>query len=182
MHCQLHIYRLQYSIERNCAATRDNRLRCPLYCKFGAKYSAHHPVYPMWTVIPDIYNALPAPYIQASIFDWTYHRCYSRCIENSTRVIPQAWCQIRRTSPRLCYLNCGPRHIQRSCNSAYSGLNIQLNVSALPLEISRQLNVRYTANLVPNTAHILQFTLCELWSRPYTMCLHFFIFKLQYST
>jgi hypothetical protein len=61
MYLQLHIFRLQYSIERNCAAIRDNRtLRCPLYCKFGAKYSAHHPVYAMCTVVPDIYNEIKA--------------------------------------------------------------------------------------------------------------------------
>jgi hypothetical protein len=99
--------------------------RCALYCKLGAKYSARHPVYPMWTVVPVIYNAFTAPYIQ----------CF----------------------------------------------NIQLNVSALQFQISRQFNVRYTANLVPNTAHILQFTLCELWSRPYTMHFHLHIFRLQYS-
>jgi hypothetical protein len=45
MHFQIHIFRLQYSIERICAAIRDNlTLRCPLYYKFGAKYSGHHPV------------------------------------------------------------------------------------------------------------------------------------------
>jgi hypothetical protein len=105
MHFQLHIFRLQYSIEHICAAIRDNRLRCPLYCKFGANYSAHHPVYSMWTVVPDIYNVITAPPIQ----------CF----------------------------------------------NIQLNVSALQLQISRQFNACYTTNLVPNTAHILQFSLCE---------------------
>jgi hypothetical protein len=52
---------LQYSTERICAAIGDNRtLRCPLYCKFGAKYRAHHPVYPMWTVVPDIYYVITA--------------------------------------------------------------------------------------------------------------------------
>jgi hypothetical protein len=61
MHFQLHIFRLQDSIERICTAIRDNRtLRCPLYSKFGAKYSAHHPVYPMWTVVPDIYYVITA--------------------------------------------------------------------------------------------------------------------------
>jgi hypothetical protein len=29
------------------------------------------------------------------------------------------------------------------------------------LKISRQFEERYTANLVPNTAHIIPFTLCE---------------------
>jgi hypothetical protein len=70
MHFQLHIYRLQYSIERICAAIGDNRtLRCPLYCKFGAKYSAHPPVYASWTVDQVIYNVVATPHIQASTFD-----------------------------------------------------------------------------------------------------------------
>jgi hypothetical protein len=78
-------------------------------------------------------------------------------------------------------VNCGPGHIQYIYSSAHSDFNIHLNVSALLLEISRQFNARYTANLVPNTAHILRFTLCELWSRPYTMHLQLHIFRLQYS-
>jgi hypothetical protein len=50
------------------------------------------------------------------------------------------------------------------------------------LQISRYLDARYTANLVPNSAHILRFTLCELWSRTYTMHLQIRIFRLQYSS
>jgi hypothetical protein len=34
---------------------------------------------------------------------------------------------------------------------------------------------------VPNTAHIPQFTICDLWSRPYAMYLQLRIFRLQYS-
>jgi hypothetical protein len=45
-----------------------------------------------------------------------------------------------------------------------------------------QFNARYTANLVPNTAHIRQFTLCDLWCRTYTKYLQLRIFRLQYST
>jgi hypothetical protein len=71
--------------------------------------------------------------------------------------------------------------MQCSYSSAYSGLNIQLNVSALQLEISRQFNARNTTNMVPNTAHILQFTLCELWSRTHTKYLQLRIFRLQHS-
>jgi hypothetical protein len=37
-------------------------------------------------------------------------------------------------------------------------------------------------NLGANTAHILQFTLSELWSRPYTVQLQLLIFRRQYST
>jgi hypothetical protein len=92
------------------------------------------------------------------------------------------WCQIWRTSSGLCYLNCGPGHIQCIYSYIYSGFNIRLNVSALLLEISRQFYARYTTNLVPNTAHNLQFTLCELWSRPYTKYLQLRIFRIQYST
>jgi hypothetical protein len=79
-------------------------------------------------------------------------------------------------------LNRGLEHIQCKYSSAYSGFNIQLNVSALILEIYRQLNVRYTANTVPNTARILRSALSELWSRTYTMYLQLRIFRLQYST
>jgi hypothetical protein len=52
MYLQLRIIRPQYSTERICAAIRDNRtFRCALHCKFGVKYSAHRPVYSVWTVV-----------------------------------------------------------------------------------------------------------------------------------
>jgi hypothetical protein len=136
----------------------------------------------MWTVVPDIYNVMTAPHIQASIFNWTYLRSYWRHPDNSMRVILQTWSQIQRTSSSLYYVDCGPGHIQCSYSSAYSGLNIQLNISALLLEISRICNARHTANLVPNTAHTLLFALCELWSRPYTTKWQHRILSLQYST
>jgi hypothetical protein len=97
------------------------------------------------------------------------------------RVILLTWCQIQPTSSGICYVNCGPGHIQCIYSSAYSVLNIRLNVSALLFEIYRYLHARYTANLVPNTEHILRFTLCDLWSRTYTMHLQLHIFRLQYS-
>jgi hypothetical protein len=43
------------------------------------------------------------------------------------------------------------------------------------------INARYTANLVPNTAHIHHLLLCDLWSRTYTIYLQLRIFRLQYS-
>jgi hypothetical protein len=98
------------------------------------------------------------------------------------RFILQTWCQILRTFSSLRYLNCGPGHVQCTYSSTYSGFNIQLNVSPPLLEICRQFNVRYTASMVPNTAHILQFKLCQLWSRTYTMHLQLRIFRLQYSS
>jgi hypothetical protein len=98
------------------------------------------------------------------------------------RLIQQSLCQIQRTSFRLRYVNNDPGHIQCIYSSAYSGLSTQLNVSALQLEISRQFNVRYTANVVPNTAEILQFTQCSLWSLTYTKYLQLLIVRPQYST
>jgi hypothetical protein len=98
------------------------------------------------------------------------------------RVILQILCQIQSPSSGLRYVNCGPGHIQCIYSSAYSDFNVHLNVCALLLEKSRQFNARYTANLVPNTAHILPFTLCELWSRLYTKYFLLRIFRLQYST
>jgi hypothetical protein len=98
------------------------------------------------------------------------------------RVILQTLSQMQRISSRLRYANCGPGQIQCIYSSAYSEFSVHLNVSALQLEISRQFNSRYTANLVPNTAHILRFTLCELWSRIYTIHLQLRTFRLQYSS
>jgi hypothetical protein len=77
--------------------------------------------------------------------------------------------QILRTSSSLRNMDDGPGHIQWNYSSAYWGFNIPLNISALLLEIIGHLDARYTANLVPSTAHIIQFTLCEVWSRIYTM-------------
>jgi hypothetical protein len=183
MHFQLHTLRLQYSIERICAAIRDNRtLRCPLYCKLGGKYSTHPPVFAMWTVIPVIYNAFTAPHIQTSVFIWTYLRWYCRYLENATRDIRQTWSQMQRTSSSLRFMNCGPGHVQWTYSCTYSGNNIQLNLTTQLLEICRHLDARYAATLVRYIAHTLQFTLCELWSRPYTMYLQLHIFRLQYSS
>jgi hypothetical protein len=75
-----------------------------------------------------------------------------------------------------------PGHIQCKYSSAYSALRIQLNVSAMPLEICRQVNARYNGNFVPYIAHFRRFTLCEQWSRTYTMHLLLRIFRLQYSS
>jgi hypothetical protein len=178
IHLQLRTFRLQYSSEVICAAIGNiSTIQCSLYCKLGAKYSAHPPVYAMWTMDPDIYNAFTAPYIQTSIFISTYLRCYCTYHDNSMRVILQTCCQIQRTSSGLRYVNYGPGHIQCIYSSIYSDFNIHLNVSALLLYISRQFNARYTANLLPNTAHILQFMLCDLCSRPYTKYLQLRIFR-----
>jgi hypothetical protein len=124
----------------------------------------------MWTVVPHVSNIFAASHIQSWIFDWTYLRCCWRYADICMPVILQILCQIQSPSSGLRYVNCGPGHIQCICSSAYSDFKVHLNVSVLLLEISRQFNSRYTANLVPNTAHILRFTLCELWSRTYTKC------------
>jgi hypothetical protein len=160
----------------------------------------------MWPVVPAIYKVITAPHIQATIFDCTYLRCNWKYSDTSIRVILQIWCQIRPTSSSLRYVTCGPGHIQSNYCSAYSGYNIRLYLSALQLEIFRHFDPRYTANMVSNTAHIVQFTLCqqfnapytvnlvpntanilqftppELWSRTYSMYLPLHIFRLQYST
>jgi hypothetical protein len=97
------------------------------------------------------------------------------------RVIHQNLCQIQHAWFSLRYVNCGPGHIQCIYSSAYSFLNIQPKVVPLLLEISRQFNAHYTANLVPNTGHTLQFSLCEQWSRTYTKYLQLRIYMRQYS-
>jgi hypothetical protein len=166
MQIQFRIIRLQYSTERICAAIGDiSTTPCVLYCKHGAKYSAHPTVNAIWTVVPTIYNEITDPYVWASIFSWKYLRCYWRYLDNSTRVTLLTWCQIQHISSSLRYVNCGPDDIQCNYSSAYSGYNIQLIESPLLLDICRKLNARYTANMVSNTAHMLHFKLCELWSR-----------------
>jgi hypothetical protein len=97
-------------------------------------------------------------------------------------VILQAWYQIQRTSPSLRCVNCGLGYLQSIYSSAYLGFNILLQVSALLLVISRQLEARYSANIGPNIVGILQFTLCEMWSRTYIMNLQLRMFSIQYST
>jgi hypothetical protein len=97
-------------------------------------------------------------------------------------VIQQAWCQIQRTSPSSCCVNCGIGYLQSIYSSAYLSFNIQLQVSTLLLVISRQLDARYTANIEPNIVGILQFTLCEMWFRTYIMNSQLRMFRIQYST
>jgi hypothetical protein len=96
-------------------------------------------------------------------------------------VIPKSWCQLQRPSYGLRDVIGCPGHIQ-CIYSAYSGFNIQLNVSALLLEISRHCKARYTASPEPNAAHNHQLTQCEMWSRTYTMQLQLRIFRPEYST
>jgi hypothetical protein len=120
IHLQLRIFRLQCSSESICAGIGNiSTIQCSIYCKLGAKYSPHPPVYAMWTMVPDIYNAFTTPYNQTSIFIWTYLPCYCTYHDNSMRVTLQTCCQIQRTSSNLCYLNCGHGHIQSTYSSAY---------------------------------------------------------------
>jgi hypothetical protein len=146
-----------------------SRILCALYCKHSAKYSAHPPVYATLTVVPDINNLITAPHIQPSIFNWICLRWYWRYADIWMRVILQSWCQIQRTFSGLRDVNCGPGHMQCNYSYVYSGFNIQVNQSALLLEISRYFDARYNVNLVAYIAHTLQYTLCELLSRTYTI-------------
>jgi hypothetical protein len=176
------MFRLQYSAEGSPPAIVGiSTIQWAICCKLRANYSALPLAFAMWTVVPHVYNVFTAPRIQSWIFDWTYLRCSWRYADICMRVILQIMCQIQSPSSGLRYVNCGPGHIQCIYISAYSDFNVHLYVSALLLEISRQFNSRYTANLVPNTAHILRFALCELWSRTYTTYLQLRIFRLQYS-
>jgi hypothetical protein len=97
-------------------------------------------------------------------------------------IILQTWWQLQRTSSSFRNVISGPAHIQCIYSSAYSILNIRLNVFALLLEICRYLHACYTANFMPNTEPILRFALCELWSRTYTIHLQLCIIRLQCSS
>jgi hypothetical protein len=127
MHLQLLIFMPQYSDVGICATIVDiTTIQCALYWGYGAKYSAHLPVYAMWTVVPAIYKVFTAPDSQATIFNWTYLRCSWRYYNTSICVILQIWCQIQRTSYSLRCVHCGPGHIQSIYSSAYLCFNIQL--------------------------------------------------------
>jgi hypothetical protein len=132
-------------------------------------------------MVPAIYKVLTAPHIYASIFSCRRLTCYWWYLDYSMRVILHSWCQIQRSSSSLRYVTCGPGHIQSIFSTAYLGFNIQLKVAPLLFEVSRCFNERNTANLVTITAHILQLSLCDLWSRPYTEYFQYRIFLLQYS-
>jgi hypothetical protein len=175
---QHRIFRFQYSAEGSSPATGGiSTIQWALDCKLGDNCSAHPPAFAMWTVVPHVYNVFIAPHIQSWIFDWTYLLCCWRYADICLPDILQILCQIQSPSSALRYVKSGAGHIQCIYISAYSDFNVQLNVSALLLEISRQFNSRYTANLVQNTAHILRFTLCELWFRTYTKYLQLRIFR-----
>jgi hypothetical protein len=116
------------------------------------------------------------------MFSCRYLRCNWRYLEYSMLVIPQTWCQIQRTSLSLLYVHCCPGLIQCNYSFAYSGSNIRLILSALLLEIIGHIDARNTDNLMPNTGHVLMFTIGELWSRTYTMHLQLHIFRIQYSS
>jgi hypothetical protein len=127
MHLQLRMFRLQCSSERISAAIGDiSTIQYSLYCKLGTNYSAHPPVYAMWTVVADIYNTFTAPYIQTSIFIWTDLPCYCTYLDNSMRVILQTWWQLHRTSTSFLSMNSGPAHIQSIFRTAYLGFYNQL--------------------------------------------------------
>jgi hypothetical protein len=141
MYLELGIFRIQYSTERSCAAIGDiSTVQCALHCKLSAKYSAQPPIYAIRTVVPDIYNGITVPHIQASIFNWTYLRCYWRYAAISMGIIVQIGSQMQRISSCLRYVNCGPRHIQCKYSFAYSGFNIQLNVSVLLLLVYQHID------------------------------------------
>jgi hypothetical protein len=73
------------------------------------------------------------------------------------------------------------RKMQYSYNSSSSGCNNPLNVNPTMLVILLQFNARYTPHLQPNSAQILEITLCQIWSRPNPIYLLFFLCRHQHS-
>jgi hypothetical protein len=130
MYLYLRIFRLQYSAAGIIAAIVDiTSIQCTLYCKLGAKYRAHPPVYAVRTLVPAIYKVFTAPHIYASIFRCRHLRRYCRYHDSSMRVILQTVSKIQCMSYRLRHVNCSPGYIQSIYSSAYLGFNIQLQVS-----------------------------------------------------
>jgi hypothetical protein len=97
------------------------------------------------------------------------------------RVILNICCQIQRPSAGFCYVNSGPCQILCNSSIPYIGLSIQLNVSPIPREICRPLDESCTPRLLPNTAHVILFTLCQLWSRSSRTLSQIGIYGHEYS-
>jgi hypothetical protein len=97
------------------------------------------------------------------------------------RVILHIYSQRVPKSFRLRCVSTGPRQIQYSDSSSYTGFNIQLNVSPLRLVVYRQIDACYNPHLLPNTGHNIWLTLCQLWSRSNPIYIQFLIFRLRYS-
>jgi hypothetical protein len=119
--------------------------------------------------------------IQSSISNWTYLRCYCWCIDKLMRVILHTCCEVQGTAAVLCYVKSGPGKMQYCYNSSSSGCNIPLNVNPSMLVILLQFNARYTPQLLPNAAQILQITLSQHWSQSNKIYLQLLPFRLQYS-
>ena len=66
-----------------------------------------------------------------------------------------------------------------NCCTSYSGFKIQKNVSPQLLVKCRQVSVRYTLYMLPNTGYSIRFVLRELWSLSSPMQLQYGIFMLQ---
>jgi hypothetical protein len=97
------------------------------------------------------------------------------------RALLHTCCPIQRTCSCSHYVNAGPCQIPCNCSFAYSGLIIQLNVSPLLLVICPQFDARCIPHLLLNTAHIVRFALCQMWSLSNTALLQFRRFYLKYS-
>jgi hypothetical protein len=156
-------------------------IRSALHSTFAAKYIALYPVCATSTLIGDKSIFITVLRIKEYIFTWSYLRCCSRDMDNSLRVILHICCQIQLRLADLYYVNSGSCQIQCNYGSALWGLNIELVVSPLLLQMYEQLNARYTPHLQPNTAHVNRFVLCQLWILSNPMQIQLRIFKLHYS-
>jgi hypothetical protein len=100
------MFRLQYSIESISAAIGGSSTnRCALYSILAVKYWAQYPVYAMPHLVSVKSNLITVLDILASIFNWTYLRCYWWRVDKSKRVIRHIFWQIQGTSAGLRYVN-----------------------------------------------------------------------------
>jgi hypothetical protein len=160
----------QYSAVGICAAIVDiTSTQCALYCKFGGKYSAHRPFYAVLTEVPDVYNVLTVPHSYASIFTCRHLRWYYRYHINSMRP------NTANLMPNTAHILQFPINwtVAPAIYKVFTAPHIWASIFKCRYH---RWYCRYHDNwmrvillLVPNTAHILQFTLCELWSRSYAM-------------
>jgi hypothetical protein len=145
-------------------------VQCALFCKHGAKYGAHPPVYAIWTVVPDIYNIFTAPIfrIQNSI------KRSSAAIGDMSTIQRAIYCKLgasANTAYNLQFTHCEmwsltytiylQLHLCRIQNSAE-------RISAVIGDISTIQCALYSKHGAKYRTHS-PVSLSELWSRPYTV-------------
>jgi hypothetical protein len=123
-------------------------IQCSLFSSFADKCSPNPPDYAMLTLVIVKSDKITVLLMRASIFNWTYLRCYWWCNDKTMRVILHICCQMQPKSYRLRCVNTGPSQIQYNYSTTYAGFIVQFIVSLPRLVVYRLIDMRYTPHLL----------------------------------